>query len=397
MEHTIIPRLRLAGVLAVCALALAGCGGGRGGRSNARYYEAAVVAQRDLSPQHFQALKVELPKRLGKQPIVVEDAAGRQSPTTAEKLSAAAQQALYIVLETGSKASQEWDLRVRLADDRRVPVTVRRAPGGGFVVRQGDVGEKLARGQGKDLPQRYGIGNLVEQGAEWTPRAREVLDIALDALDDRERKVLAAIPFIRRVRGDDASHGALYKQTDCKAEIFLYDTALRSDSDQFVGEPEAPVATSVRTVLHEVGHAIHQRPGRLAWCAVERKERALRERVEALNKRGQAFNRGQGRLSAKDRERELGAIKAEQKALETEKSAFEQQVKEARKAVDRGPVLEAYGKVLGKASPPTAYAETSAKESFAESYSLFRADPAALKRLLPQVHDFFARGGHLGP
>lgn len=390
-------RRRLAGVLAFSAVLLAGCGGGGGRSTDGRYYEAAVVAQRDLKPQHFQALKVELPKRLGKRPVFVEDAAGRQTPTTAEKLGPAAQQALYIVLETGSKASQEWDLRVRLANDRRVPVTVRRAPGGGFVVRQGDVGEKLARGQGKDLPQRYGIGNLVEQGAEWTPRAREVLDIALDALDDRERKVLAAIPFIRRVRGDDASHGALYKQTDCKAEIFLYDTALRSDSDQFVGEPEAPVATSVRTLLHEVGHAIHQRPGRLAWCAVERTERALRERVEALNTRGQAFNRGQGRLSAKDRERELSAIEAEQKALEAEKTALERQVAEARKLIARGPVLEAYGKVIGKASPPTAYGETSEKESFAESYSLFRADPAALKRLLPQVHDFFARGGHLGP
>jgi hypothetical protein len=65
--------------------------------------------------------------------------------------------------------------------------------------------------------------------------------------------------------------------------------------------------------------------------------------------------------------------------------------------MDRGPVLEAYGKALGKASPPTVYGETSAKESFAESFSLYRADPAALKRLLPQVYDFFARGGHLEP
>lgn len=387
----------LAGALALAAVALGGCGGGNGRRSDGRYYETAVVAQRDLKPQHFQALKVELPKRLGKRPIFLEDAAGRPTPTPLDRLGPAAQQALYIVLETGSTASLEWDLRVRLADDRRVPVTVRRAAGGGFVVRQGDVGEKLARGQGNDLPQRYGIGALVEQGAEWTPRAREVLDIALDTLDDRERKVLAAIPFIRRVRGDDAAHGALYKQTDCKAEIFLYDTALRSDAEQFVGEPEAPVATSVRTLLHEVGHAIHQRPGRVAWCAVERKEREIGEKVEALNRRAQAFNRGQRSLSAKDREREIAAIEAEQKALEGEKSAFERQVAEARTIMARGPVIAAYDKVIGRASPPTAYGETSEKESFAESYSLFRADPAALKRLLPQVHDFFARGGHLGP
>jgi hypothetical protein len=378
------------------AMVVAGCGGG-GGRANGRYYEAAVVAQRDLKPEHFQALVQELPKRLGKRPVFLEDAAGRQTPTSPAKLSPAAKQALYIVLETGTAASQEWDLRIRLADDRRVPVTVRRAPGGGFILRQGDVGEKLARGQGKDLPQRYGIGVLVEQGAEWTPRAREVLDLALDALEDRERKVLAAIPFIRRVRGEDPAHGALYKQTDCKAEIFLYDSALRSDSDQFVGEPEAPVATSVRTVLHEVGHAIHQRPGRVAWCAVERKERELRDRIGAVNARGQKFNREQRSLSAKDRDREIAALEAEQRALEGQKDALERQAAAARRVMDRGPVLEAYGKALGKASPPTVYGETSAKESFAESFSLYRADPAALKRLLPQVFDFFARGGHLEP
>jgi hypothetical protein len=34
-------------------------------------------------------------------------------------------------------------------------------------------------------------------------------------------------------------------------------------------------------------------------------------------------------------------------------------------------------------------------ESFAESFSLFRSDPAALRRLLPRVHAFFAAGEHL--
>lgn len=379
-------------------LLAAACGGGGGGRrsgGDGRYYEATVVRQGDLKPEHFKALAQQLPRMLDDTPVLIEDAQGRQTLTPAAKLRPAAQQALYIVLTSGDDNAQEFDLRVRMADDRRVPVTVRRAPGGGFIVREGAIGERLARGKGEGLQARYGIGPLAEQGAEWTPRAREVLDLTLDALDPTERKVLEGMPFIRRVRGDDPSHGALYHQTNCQAEIFLYDSALKSDTDQFVGEPESPLPTSTRTLLHEVGHALHQRPGRVAWCNLERRMKSINDRVAASNARGERFNRDQASLSGPDRKRELAAIEAEQKDIAADRKAFDRETAEARELVEGGPLLESYRKVLGKHSAVTRYGETSIKESFAESYSLYRADPAALKRLLPDVFAYFERGQHL--
>ncbi len=213
--------------------------------------------------------------------------------------------------------------------------------------------------------------------------------------NDAERAVLAGLPFIRQPRGDDPAHGALYRQVDCDAEILFYDSALKSDTDQFVGEPEAPLPASARTLLHEVGHALHQRPGRLAWCALERHERGLNERIQKANDRAERFNRGQGELSESDRQREFAAIEAEERAINDDRAAFEREATEARGADAEGPALAGYRRALGAASPPTAYGETSPTESFAESYSLYRADPAALRRLLPAVFAYFERGEHL--
>lgn len=382
------------GLLAAAAL-LGACGGGAGTPGKGRYYEATVIRQGDLQPEHFQALAQQLPGMLDDTPILLEDARGRMTAVPATKLSPAVQQALFIVLTSGDDDAQEFDLRVRLADARRVPVSVRRAPAGGFIVREGDAGERVARGKGEGLQARYGIGPLVEQGAAWTPAAREVLELTLEVLEPAERAVLEGMPFIRQPRGEDPSHGALYHQTNCQAEILFYDSALKSDTDQFVGEPEAPLPASARALLHEVGHALHQRPGRVAWCNLERRQKTLNERIAASNERGERFNREQQSLSGLDRQREIAAIEAEQRAINDDRAAFEREAAEARSLVQTGPLLESYWKAHGTRPAITRYAETSPKESFAESYSLYRADPAALKRLLPDVFAYFERGDHL--
>ncbi|MFO0576905.1 MAG: hypothetical protein U1A78_23120 [Polyangia bacterium] len=61
------------------------------------------------------------------------------------------------------------------------------------------------------------------------------------------------------------------------------------------------------------------------------------------------------------------------------------------------PVLDSYRAARGWMRGPTPYGAKSLAESFAESFSLFRADPDALVRVAPQVHEWFLAGNHLRP
>jgi hypothetical protein len=164
----------------------------------------------------------------------------------------------------------------------------------------------------------------------------------------------------------------------CEGRVLIFDGALHADARKFAGEPEAPLQSSVQTIVHEFGHALHQHPGRMLACSVERRSKAVNARVAAFNKKP-----GRQRTAA-----EADAIQAEVKAVERD-------AKRAFKMAERGPVLDAYARALGKSSPPTRYGASSIRESFAESFALFRTDPAALKRLLPAVFDFFDRGDHV--
>jgi hypothetical protein len=58
------------------------------------------------------------------------------------------------------------------------------------------------------------------------------------------------------------------------------------------------------------------------------------------------------------------------------------------------PVIRAFMSVPGARSGFTPYGRTSSRESFAEAFSLFRADPEACRRISPEGFAFFASGGH---
>lgn len=182
---------------------------------------------------------------------------------------------------------------------------------------------------------------------------------------------------------------------NCAADIFFYDNALHADGDQSVGEPESTLPASVRTLLHEVGHALHQRPSRAALCKLDKDEAGFNARIAEYNHRADTLNREQGKMSARERQREADWLKAETKDIAAKRKPLEVHAKEAKRLAKEGPVVESYLHALGDETPPTAYAETSPAESFAESCSLYRTDPAALKRLLPGVFDDFERGEHL--
>jgi hypothetical protein len=203
-----------------------------------------------------------------------------------------------------------------------------------------------------------------------------------------EAKVLKGISLIRYRRAKDGNKGALYWQRNCKAEIRVYNRAFESDRWQFVGSPYQPYPSSTRTVLHEVGHAIHNRPSREAFCKYERQSNELKARIATYNAATRKANRTRNRKA-------IQRLSMEAKRIQKTKRDVTALGHRAVRLAERGPVIAAYAKVIGSRSAPTAYGRTSIRESFAESFSLYRADPSALRRLLPRVSKWFHRGGHL--
>ena len=142
-----------------------------------------------------------------------------------------------------------------------------------------------------------------------------------------------------------------------------------------VSERLYPITTMA--LLHEVGHAVHHAPGRRAQCAYLK---AVKERNALAARANAARGAENARLVA-----EVGALDKELKGLESKMKG----------GMKRGPVLSAYLKARGKGRGPTTYANTSEAESFAESFALHRADPKALRRVLPSVESWFKSNAHL--
>ena len=367
------------------------------GCAHPRYYDTTSVGHAALSPAAMAVTRSKLAERLKSDGVWLETADGQRSVTSVHALPPAGVHAMWIAVTAGDADAVEADRFIHVADSGFVPVTVRREDSS-WVVQIGATNATGPRGSGAGLQERWGIGPLDVDGVAWSDEAREAVDLSLGRLSREERGVLAGVPFVRKAvapAAGDGPHavGARYSGRNCDARIFVFDAAFRGDRVSFVGEPGAPLHDNVRTLLHEYGHAIHKRPSRVAICRVDGDLPLIQERQRAFNARVAAFNH----VPASARSAATSAsILEEREALERDTASFERRQRAAVEGMNAdGPVLEAYARVIGNDSAPTRYGAVSLGESFAESFSLFRSDPAALRRLLPRVHAFFAAGEHL--
>lgn len=194
----------------------------------------------------------------------------------------------------------------------------------------------------------------------WEKGMASDLALAWAKVPAAERALLKGVTF-HRVRGKRGSEGGKYIANENGHRIEIYDRAADARGRNFAGSATAPMPRSALTVFHEVGHGISSHP--------------KLEAVRRYNRTVKSANSGPRRAEAKQRLKALGAAV---KALEK-----------------RNPVLAAFSKVLGKSGAVTLYGQTSAEESFAEAFALYRGDPEALKRLRPKVFDWFQAQGHL--
>lgn len=304
------------------------------------------------------------------------------------------------VLETAWMALQgdlrgaEWD-RVAVTQSGLVPVTVWFEPDRAMTLSLGRAMPDLAPGASREnVAQRHGLGPLVDLDASFSVSDLRALDHALSLLSTSERQLLQGTA-IARVHGpggeDDFWEMGSYARTGMCAAIRLFDGAFQRDDQEFHGEVDAPHPCSSMTILHEVGHRIVDLPS----LRLEVEAAHLEERIEALSRQRDEM---QGRIqAAKGPEAgrlsgvaapilgQLGAALKRRDALKREQVAVSR----------RSPVLAEYLRRRGRVKGPTEFGRTDEEESFADSFALFRVDPAALRRVYPAVYEWFTAGGHL--
>lgn len=240
----------------------------------------------------------------------------------------------------------ELDMLVRI-DDRLVPVNLWYGKRGDVVVAVGEARKSRPRIGASDLPdtasgiaRRYGTGPIRGKGKAWKERELKILAGALEKLSSRERRVLDDVRFVRSSAGPRGPMNAGHYFWGTRGyRLAIYDRAFSYDSRSFYGRAGKPRPFSAATILHEVGHAI------AAWPA--------------------------------------------RKALEGGEVS-----RAKRLASPAGPVLKAYRRKTGGKRGPTRYGRRTVQESFAESFALFKLDPAGLKRWSPDVYAWFKDDGH---
>lgn len=299
------------------------------------YYETTVFQHAPLEATQGQrdALVAAVRGALGDRALHVAAGGSWQQVHPGAALAKADPAVLYAVMAVAEDdfLGAEADIVIRGPGKRRTPVTVLVALDGEVYASAGDAPPRKTR---------------------WS-KSGGTLAAALAMLKPAERRLIADVRWRRAGRGPGAK-GGQYAQKGCAAEILVYDWAYAADGFQFTGDPRRPRQSALRSVLHEVGHALHHQPSRKAWCSYERHR--SRGEVAAANRSG-----------ARAQSLEGGG----------------------------GPVIDAYLRALGDGQAPTIYGEESDEESFAEAFSIWKLDPAALQRALPQAHRWFAADGHL--
>ncbi len=239
-----------------------------------------------------------------------------------------------------------------------------------------------------EVRKRFGIGRLDGGEGKWSAQERQSLERALALLSDRELAQIRDLELRRESRPrrvlpfKGACGLTVVERTERWIEI--YDCAFRDDDIVFVGSPKAPERASVRLILHEIGHAVASGPVRAFNRDLQRlADDGKKTTTEYLELRAHASAAGQ---------RSLDEIAAPLTKIAARLQALARFTADAHSA---GPAVAAFSRLPGAASGITSYGREGPAEAFAEAFSLFHADPDALRRVSPEALEFFERGGHL--
>jgi len=256
----------------------------------------------------------------------------------------------------------------------------------------------LAAPSAKSIARDYNLEAVTSGGARWRSHELAELDAALAALSDRELRALAGVRMVRGAVPRHPRESGLYTWDRRGRRITLY----RNTFGRGKAGPNW-------TIVHEVAHAIAAFPLVKVRKEEERAVSAYNDAVSTYNRLVRTYNaavRTSNRTQASGdikRTKSLGKqVEAAGKSVSARKgpafTAKKRTLVVQRQIRGRNPrhgVLAEYRSVLGRGPHPTPYGRTHIRESFAESFAMFRCEPGRLKKMLPNVHRWFSDGGHL--
>ena len=300
----------------------------------------------------------------------------------------------------------EVDVLVPQADETHVPVTVTWEPDGVVTFESGPGVKSLVDGAttSEQVKTRFTVGAFTEADAKWDGASVSVVLQALSTLSPEELALVSGLGF-RRAKVD-GNHRAKYERGDDSNLINVYDSAFLFSKEQFTGAVSGPRAEALLCVVHELGHALadarFREKGLLSKAAADEYKRGLAEvdaAAAAFNEKATALGpspSGKGAAELKALEAALTKVKAQSEQRFQKANALVQQMLSNDKANAQGrPVEKQLAGVLEVKKSPTRYGKTSAKEHFAECFSLFKMDPEALRRISAAAADWFKEGRHV--
>lgn len=257
----------------------------------------------------------------------------------------------------------------------------------------------------EELQKKYGTGPFIDSGATWGNDTLFVVDLALGKLSPEELKAIAGLPFHRMpaepaggvARGPGSRAIAIYRQDAAGSRFEVYDAAPEKDRVRFNGSPDAPIPGSTSTLVHELGHAISRAGSRTEFSEYDTAMAELQAATIAFNEGQKKYNADRAEFQrSKDPElkKSLLAQAAAAKDEMTKVQALQKKVAEAdakrKKTLSGGSPLEnAYIAKFPLADAPTLYGRTLVSEAFAEGFSLWKTDRAALERATPGAAAWF--------
>jgi len=254
------------------------------------------------------------------------------------------------------------------------------------------------------IESTYGVGDIRAGDKQWSIGELKIVEASLRVLGEEELPGMRGVELVRMRRSPRILGAGLYKVDGEGPRILVYDRA-------FQGEGKGSSTDPNHTLVHEFGHAIAHKSVRVATRRADRALAATNDLVSKYNAAANRFNASARRYNAtrdpairaelrplSRRVERLGhdvvASRKKLRKLERSARALHQ---DYRSPFPRYGILRDYKTSLGLRFGPTPYGRLNLMESFAESFMLHHVDPAALKKSLPRVHEWFAGEGHLNP
>lgn len=396
------PRTLLSLVLGLLTLTSMACG------PTSLYYHDVYFPRDPIGEGRREWLVAEIDKALGSKinhleyetpegALTVYPRPEGTDESSLPRLPLATLEVLRTAIDRGLRGA-ESDQLIPTRDGQRTPVTVLWDMEDRVRIQ---IGAPLPAAQAgrsaAEIVTTYGVGGVDGVDRSWSAEQLRSLELALALLSENERRLLRSVVFRRRERavcGDADDVAGCYRgyQEDRRQLIDISDGAFSADRDLFVGSFQRPLPASTQLILHEIGHALSD--GARAELQRERYRaqatyRAAVTRINALQPLLEQTPPGPALAAV---QREIDGLQQEMKRAE---QSYETHTARVQEAWVQSQVRGAYARTRGEEPGPTRTGQESMEQSFAESFSLFRADPEALRRIYPAVYDWFARDEHV--